>query len=1465
MIFLYFDFKLQSFLYQEYNLQESEAAEEVAFINSFKETKEKLREIVTNFSKITQREANSMSQSVEIDEIKNVAESGFEKAKFLNVLDKFTLNNKLKARDSDAKLLVKATKHHENLRMYQGELLNVLPLIDLMISLPCPFELNHNVYKYIMKQWNLSDIADGNFGYLKLLKNLIDILTIFKNHNIDKSIVELMNDEIFTMEPVTLRKQLENRHNVMEMMQMNVNHLNNEPDVLETLNKFDLFESETNFLSRIVYYLKNVRMLLKFQTNESFGADDLMKTNLYEVIGKIIYNQQYSPEQVENFAYNVNVNLFHALAVAGTGEFYGPNDAGDEKMLSLFHLSEIGGTSLNPELYIETSRKSFVVNNSDILYYIKREGSFMVAYLVKEIQGVEYKTLKYDQPNFIDRMMELEPVETLTSLFSDNKILTVLNYDHIDLKLTLKKIKSTKDLNEKLKILTSLSERQWNRNRIQFNELKDSYIEMLITNHLDGSQEKFVKLEEIGDVRKFSELLLKCIGDVKSDDDAERLLRWCLNPLNASQLDEAHLCDLKNWMKKLKIYRKIVKLFRTDENSSESDVTWAKIKELADEKPAILVNYLLNINMNLVLCLEFLHIHPLKHRSDEITNMWVETLNNTKLNEHHHLLFKIIDTFPPKNVIEFFDFALGFIKNLSSMVRVINFLNSNVTNLPSMNRIRYQKFMISSKIFECLDEDEGPWNLASRPLVILEQFLMNSKIEILKNVIKQVRSVLDDDQSCSACASTSSNMYQVGENLVYDFDAHHDDLLITNECVDLLLKLYAAKALDFQIVEVYSTPSSTEVSSLNSTFSVFQMPKDVPAKEQWIPDGDTSHCMCCRRQKFSLLTRRHHCRRCGRVVCSSCSQNRSTLESLYNVLMVRVCIDCYQQMDVEKRRSEDGIVDKGRSADESVEWKLTGNISSDQMVRDDFNFEYSPNVGLCIAIIDLHTSNSELAKFLLFHCHRLELLLRPIRGKINPEVDLILVAKMLKCLAFSAKVRGANSEANAIIDHADVVQKVTENGCESIATQIPMEPISSVTIRTIMNDLIKAENWKMALELSVKWDRSGTPGVFSAWGVSAIKSGQYRFAREKIALALQPVTGASAQKNQDFMKMLNENTAVDETMFNYKRVSRSPPLLNEVLESLEATANKRKVSAPIRSQFNSRLGPVKESAKNVLNVMDNLKKIAEGDYGPSIRKPSDKFDWHSSLILNSSYYDESLFYLVNYGGNVEFLTFLMKNNLVPSALRYVLVQQVPHDLFIQLVFIPVVKVGKLEDFMNLIKKMDPNIDIWKEYIIAACKSLERKRAFNCLYQMQILTGDLIRAALTCIKFYLDGSGNYTELNEKSHHLNDAKSHLQTELERTEWKKVGKDVNGKKDGITLKWDLKTINDHINIISLQLETAKYFAKCEGEGLPTIGLMPKIFMDKPGLKTMFGQIQEKNQVAILLLICGHSIESGFGISYK
>ena len=45
---------------------------------------------------------------------------------------------------------------------------------------------------------------------------------------------------------------------------------------------------------------------------------------------------------------------------------------------------------------------------------------------------------------------------------------------------------------------------------------------------------------------------------------------------------------------------------------------------------------------------------------------------------------------------------------------------------------------------------------------------------------------------------------------------------------------------------------------------------------RWQPDSEVSECPICRRQ-FSFLFRRHHCRKCGRVVCNDCSPHRITI------------------------------------------------------------------------------------------------------------------------------------------------------------------------------------------------------------------------------------------------------------------------------------------------------------------------------------------------------------------------------------------------------------------------------------------------------------------------------------------------------------------------------------------------------------------------------------------------------------
>jgi len=58
---------------------------------------------------------------------------------------------------------------------------------------------------------------------------------------------------------------------------------------------------------------------------------------------------------------------------------------------------------------------------------------------------------------------------------------------------------------------------------------------------------------------------------------------------------------------------------------------------------------------------------------------------------------------------------------------------------------------------------------------------------------------------------------------------------------------------------------------------------------KWVPNTASDGCQRCKKT-FSLVRRRHHCRYCGLLVCSKCSQARVVFRP--DSLPVRVCLRC---------------------------------------------------------------------------------------------------------------------------------------------------------------------------------------------------------------------------------------------------------------------------------------------------------------------------------------------------------------------------------------------------------------------------------------------------------------------------------------------------------------------------------------------------------------------------------------------
>ncbi|EGS19157.1 putative E3 ubiquitin-protein [Thermochaetoides thermophila DSM 1495] len=80
---------------------------------------------------------------------------------------------------------------------------------------------------------------------------------------------------------------------------------------------------------------------------------------------------------------------------------------------------------------------------------------------------------------------------------------------------------------------------------------------------------------------------------------------------------------------------------------------------------------------------------------------------------------------------------------------------------------------------------------------------------------------------------------------------------------------------------------SQAASQAGQSSSVAQNPVDVHpgtpvVLPRWQPDAEATYCPICHTQ-FSIFNRKHHCRKCGRVVCASCSPHRITIPHQYIV------------------------------------------------------------------------------------------------------------------------------------------------------------------------------------------------------------------------------------------------------------------------------------------------------------------------------------------------------------------------------------------------------------------------------------------------------------------------------------------------------------------------------------------------------------------------------------------------------
>lgn len=137
---------------------------------------------------------------------------------------------------------------------------------------------------------------------------------------------------------------------------------------------------------------------------------------------------------------------------------------------------------------------------------------------------------------------------------------------------------------------------------------------------------------------------------------------------------------------------------------------------------------------------------------------------------------------------------------------------------------------------------------------------------------------------------------------------------------------------------------------------------------------------------------------------------------------------------------------------------------------------------------------------------------------------------------------------------------------------------------------------------------------------------------------------------------------------------------------------------------------------------------------------------------NKDAQQECIFYLERYGNTHSSLSYYLKYKMLEKACRHVIDRAQTHTIFVDYIVEHCLRLSLLPELKQILKKIgthliftlfgtdsytDPNMEVTKPYLLAACKYFNQKKAFKTLVTFQVFMKDYVRAGLTCIKIFME--------------------------------------------------------------------------------------------------------------------------------
>ncbi|MBN3313649.1 ZFY26 protein, partial [Atractosteus spatula] len=949
--------------------------------------------------------------------------------------------------------------------------------------------------------------------------------------------------------------------------------------------------------------------------------------------------------------------------------------------------------------------------------------------------------------------------------------------------------------------------------------LKDIVLSCAAVDEPDGIKHVFrVKHPDLR-----ARLALECLKKWPLEASLEVLL-YCLSATETAPELRGKL-ELKK--QELQVYQKILSL-----SDTLPWTEWQDLQRDSTRTPEVVMSVVLRAN-EFELCEKWVELHPISP----------ELLLRLQIDHLLHLLdrglteeaFELLESLSsPALRLQVSECALDQRHGLAVCHFLADYLTSQFQSSMTLTRqCEIQAMRIGSKLLLLLPEvaRQDYFHLLCSPLLMLEQLLMNMKVDWAALAVRTLQQLLvgqeagftgkDIDSLLSNYANKALEFpFSLRERTRSDTVISLQDLLNQNPGQDSFSSAPAGESVSPPIpggtlLQKPSTPRDRErMTHRLKPPTEFTPPGKPPDKRNWVPDHSQSVCMACRKEQFTMFNRRHHCRRCGRLVCNSCSSRKMQVEGCRDEA-VRVCDQCYNffyQLAEEESEPEEvsGSPCPGDVGFASIlqlpemplrQHKLGLNEAENEIERSEFYYEQAPSASLCVAILNLHSNHIACGHQLIEQCRELS------QGLNNPEVDARLLIDIMKQLLFSAKVMfvkvGQSQDlalCDSYISKVDVLKiLVTANYKYIPSLDDILQPTAVTRLR---NQLLEAEYYQLAVSTKSALDPSG---VWHAWGMATLKAGNLTVAREKFSRCLK----APLDLNQ---------------------LTQGSRLLQDIVQHLESN-----VKTPHSLPDNDILASLRELEEALAETVG-----------------TDKPD---GRIQQSSSYQECLYYLHSYGTNLAITSFYMRHDCMREALLHLLNKESPEEVFLEGIFIPCYESGKLHLLENLLESLDSSLESWSRYLIAACQHLQKRSFFNILYELQQFMKDHVRAAMTCIRFFTHKAESYVDLGEKQKWLIKAKDHLKTYLQEHQ----GRGSARRKSPSTFRKKMSStdMSRHINTIELQIEVTKFLQRCENSGTSRITSLP--------LATLFGNSLMKEDVACKVMLGGKNIEEGFGVAFR